>query len=138
MAYGLKSHARSVRFERGGVACLMRFRPIIASIAVGCAVVVGFAGCGDSKVTRDDAAPCLAVLKALDAIRKGPYDPVLEMQVGLLEALRDVRATCDPRTFPVAADDLGGENIPGMSELCGGDPYRESVLCAEFPQAASK
>ena len=127
----------------------MRSRILTALAAVGIAVAapVVLAGCGEAKVTREEAAGCEASLRVL-ADRMDTYDgdgevigwaledPRYEqLNQSIEDAESTVRAKCNERIFGVARSALpdGGGAI-SLSTICEADPYRETTLCASRPQ----
>jgi hypothetical protein len=106
---------------------MVRYALIALSLAV---APVGLAACGsDDKVTRQEAAPCVAAIDGWFASGVGDAPAVAR-------ASERVRANCDDRVFPVALAAAGVSDDMSIADFCGGDadPYRESRLCADLPQ----
>jgi hypothetical protein len=112
-------------------------RPLLASLLLAAAPLLLAACGGEDNVSRGEAAACESAVRVWEA---GYWldDSSAESQQAIRDAAAEVRATCTPRTFPVAvaaaeASDRDG-NAFSLDAACEGDPYRESRLCADVPQ----
>ena len=124
-----------------------RILTALAALCIAVAAPVVLAGCGEAKVTREEAAGCEASLRVLADRENAKYDQPLDeweledpRSIQLYQSIEDaestVRAKCNERIFGVARSALpdGGGAIKPLSTICEADPYRETILCGSLPQ----
>lgn len=123
----------------------MYARAIALALAGVLAPTVLIACGGGDKVTREEAAPCVKALEAwwpdANMVNDVSGTDQEEVAARVRKAAAQIRAACDPRTLPVALQDTRmteiGETKVTLEAFCNGDPYRESQLCKDMPQASS-